>query len=68
MSWRALAGVTGSLTGPKPSTSSFRFPAGAVSSTLNAVCSSPRSILASRFRAAVDMTSDPAWWGLLVRM
>ena len=52
---RAFAGVTGNLTRPKPSTSRLRSSGLAVSSTLNAVCASPRSVLPSRSRAAVAM-------------
>src|ERR1022692_2909110 len=52
-------GVTGNLTDPKPSTSRLRSPVHAVSSTLNAVCASPRSVLASRSRAALAMAGLP---------
>ncbi len=54
-SLRAFAGVTGNLTCPKPSTSRLKSSVFAVSSTLNAACASPRSVLASRSRAAVAM-------------
>jgi hypothetical protein len=52
---RAFAGVTGNLTCLKPSTSRLKSSAFAVSSTLNAVCASPRSVLPSRSRATVAM-------------
>jgi hypothetical protein len=52
---RAAAGLTGNVTGPKPSTSRLRSSVLAVSSTPNAVFASPCNVLASRSRAAVAM-------------